>query len=289
MPNKNIFLIKMNHVRRQSFKPNLYTSSNNINQSVPQSDDEIIIKGENFKYAVNMNLLEEYLEHFKNQPNLKIHELSGSDREKFNTIVSHVQLLFNTPFYKKLYEKVECKFSNLEHVQPGTIGGYMSGCLVKSKFPGNPNCSPLCLNGIPNPKNLETHGPCSDRIIMAEYVTDSEGKSGYIFTSLKSGPDNHDSDEHTILYTNCKNIHDFKGFTPNEKDILYNMNVSNVQLYFMDSHTYSSIMNIHDIKTNKGTPVIAKEGKGMGLFLIIIIVILILLFLGWKFMSNKKY
>lgn len=283
----------MNHVRRQSFNPNMYTSSTNVQPNAVPENDEVIIKGDNINWAVNMKVIEQHLDHFRNHHHLKINELSGEDKEKFNTIVSSVQLLFNTPFYNKFYEKVKSRFENLEHVNPGTVGGYMSGCLIKSKFPGNPNCSPLCINGIPNPHNLETHGPCSERIVMAEYVTDHHGKSGYLFTTLRSESAHEKST--TIIYTNCKGIQDFKGFTANEKDILRNMKVSGVQLYFMESNTHSKVMDLNDVKSNQGHPhthndgktVATRSGSGSGLFFILIMIILIIIFCGWKYMSKK--
>ena len=120
----------------------MYTPQVGVKDVPVIDNDDIVIKGENINFKVDMKLLEKHLDYFRDQHHLKINELTGEDRERFNNIVSNVQLMFNTPFYKKFHQKIESRFGNLEHVNPGTIGGYMNGCLVKSKFPGNPNCSP---------------------------------------------------------------------------------------------------------------------------------------------------
>lgn len=293
----------MNRVQRQSFDPNMFKSMNeSSNEEDYRSNDNLVMKGTNGPIKVDMKIFTEHVKYFRQNANKKIDGLSSVEKEKFHTVVTSVTLLYDTPHYKNLFEIVEENFKDLDTINPGTVGGYFAGCIVKSKYPNNGTCSMTCMNAIPNPNSEK----CDQAIINADFVLDStSNKYEYKFRVLKDGNNNNEFSKPTIIYINAKSNNDFKGFNHEEKTKLRNMGATVIQMYGYSSESsnycdiYDIPTNIDNIKTRNNNSInngningnINNSDNGntnWGFAIVIIIIIILILYFGYRFISNKS-
>ena len=285
----------MQSARRQKFNPRKHDSSilsddsdNSFNFS--QSDDNsIVTKGKKDTLKVDMAKFSDVISHFRQSPHKRIDELEGADSDNFKLIVRYVELLYDTDAYPHLFKIVEDQFKDIDCVKPGTVGGYVSGCLVKSKFP-IPGCSPVCSNAIPIPKGSNKYDQCDQAVLLAE----KDGK-GYKFNVLKQS-DIENRDKPTIIHVNTTDVHAWSGFSKEEKDQLRSMDCETVHIYgYTDDCSrhvdlYGSAISLNDIKTrNVHREYESKEKISLAFILILIFLILIIAFFGWRLWNNGTY
>lgn len=286
----------MQRVQRQSFNPSEYDPSvisedSEYNVDFSQSDDgNIVTKGKKDTLKVDMGKFSEIISYFRQSPHKRIDELVGSDNDNFKLIVRYVELLYDTDAYPHLFKIVEEQFKDLECVKPGTVGGYLSGCLIKSKFP-IPGCSAVCSNAIPMPKGSSKYEQCDQAVILAE----KNGSNKYKFSVLKQA-DIENKDKPTIIHINTTDVHAWPGFSREEKEQLRSMGCTNIHIYgYTDDcnkhvDLYGSPINLDDVKIRNIHKIHDhKENVSFAVILILIILILIIAFFGWRLWSNKQY
>lgn len=278
----------MQRVQRQSFNPSEFDSS--MNEYSEKEDDSIVTKGKKNTLKLDKEEFSEIIANFRKTPHKRIDELNDSESDNFKLIVRYVELLYDTDLYHHLFKIVEDHFSDLESVKPGTIGGYLAGCLIKTKFP-IPGCSPVCANAIPFPKELEKQEQCDQAVILAE----KNDTNGYKFNILKQA-DIENKDKPTIIHVNVTDVHDWSGFNKDEKEKLRSLGCSNVHIYgYSDDQTrhvdlFGAPINIDDVKTrNIHKSHERKDNIGFGVILIVIILIIIIALFGYRLWSNNNF
>lgn len=272
----------------QAFNPLLYSSSNSpsvISYQDHRDDrtfDEIVTKGGNKNFNVDIDHFDSLCKKFRNKHHLKIKELRGEDKDDFNLVVSYVHLLRPTSYYNHFYDKVINYFGDLDRIVPGTVGGYFGGCLVKTTFDetSQGGCSAVCAGSIPRPKDDEGWSFCDKAVVFAEY-----GKKGYEFTMLKEAEDNEDLDP-CYLFVEQTSLKEFKGFSKNEIRKLTGMGIEYIHLVGCDENgteyveLYPDEINIHDIKSRH----IKSENSSLTwLIIIILLIIFLLIVLGYYY------
>jgi hypothetical protein len=203
-------------------------------------------------------------------------------------VISYVQLLHDTDYYKHLYRRIEDRFNDLTSVKPGTVGGYLAGCLI-----GAPqgNCSMTCAGAIPLPKGHEHHKPCDKAVIWCEWNV----KDGFSF-NISKHPDKAEDLNPVYLYVPCQSVHQFAGFNKAEKDKLSKLGINKVHLFGYNEECnkhvdlYGAPIDLKDVKLrsrvhnhehNRGS-------AGLAVLLVLIFLIIIILFFGWKLWNNKQ-
>ena len=159
-----------------------FISSDEVDENTNEEKfDEIVTKGGNKMFKVDIGHFDKLCEKFRNKCNIKIKNLTGRDKEDFKLMVSYVRLLYGTGYYEHLHEKVKKYFTDIPNVMPGTVGGYFGGCLVSTSFDDQPGCSLACAGSVPRPKDEEGWSFCDQAVVFA----DRDGNRGYTFTMLK--------------------------------------------------------------------------------------------------------
>lgn len=246
--------------------------------------DEIVTKGGKKVFKVDIGHFDNLCKKFQNKCDIPIKHLSGTDKEDFKLMVSYVRLLYGTNYYEHLHKKVVKYFGGLEHVQPGTVGGYFGGCLVSTSFDNQPGCSVLCAGAVPRPKDEEGWSFCDRAVIFAE-----RKRGGYDFTMLRE-PEHPDEMDPCYLFVEHTNLHDFSGFDKKEKDKLRDLGVDNLYLIGCDAdgteyvNLYDDVCNLYDIKHRRRKSTESDNSNvGLALVLIVVFLLLVAVLFGWRF------
>jgi hypothetical protein len=295
------------------FNQNRYSSSdsNNSSNSSSISDKETVEKGHKNVTKVDLGKFDDLCKKFKEKKDMKIKKLVGSDKEDFDTVVSYVHLLYETSYYPSLYEKVRKHFDNVTSVKPGTIGAYFAGCLVSLKDELNSNsntrndqsasagskagCHISCAGSIPLPKDEEGWSFCDKAVILAE-----KGEKGYVFSMVKPA---HSEEEMNpaYLFVDSKSLHEFRGFSKEEKDQIRALGCKKVKMVGYNSSssdvTYSDLYRepkaVHEIKHRHDRSVSSETNLSNdysligGILIVIVILIILLLLVGYKYMNRR--
>ncbi len=295
---KNVFnnyqLEQMNEVQSQTFNPFNYATTplpenNQENISdLEEKFDEIVTKGGKKVFKVDIGHFDKLCRKFKDKCDVRIKNLNGSDKEDFKLMVSYVRLLYGTNYYEHLHKKVERYFGDLDRVRPGTVGGYFGGCLASTSFDNHPGCAVSCAGSVPRPKDEEGWSFCDKAVIFAD-----REKDGYKFSVLKE-PEYDDELDPCYIFVEHTDLHDFEGFSREEKDELLRMGVDNLYLIGCDSNgteyinLYDEVCQLKDVKHRRSTNVNEdKSNLGLALILIVIFLLLVVLFFGWRFWDQK--
>ena len=279
------------------FNQNKYSYSSNSETE----SSETVEKGHKNVTKVDLGKFDELCKKFKEKKDIKIKKLVGQDKEDFDTVVSYVHLLYETSYYSSLYEKVRKHFDSVISVKPGTIGAYFAGCLISakednsssSKVNVNPGCNISCAGSIPLPKDEEGWSFCDKAVILAE-----KGETGYIFSIVKPANSEEEMDP-AYLFVDSKSLHEFKGFSKEEKDQIRALGCKKVKMVGYSSSfedvTYSDLYRepkaVHEIKHRSDRKAAAhkKEDSSLitGILILIVILIIILILVGYKYMSTR--
>lgn len=259
----------MSTPKKSSFKPGQYSlrakgnevkktlnSTSNMqmkgNKSRFDLDDTIVTKDGSDVLKIDVNALNDALTELRNNASKEIRELNGSTYDKYRTMVSYVNLLYDTDYYTVLHDLVKAKFADLKDIKPGTVGAYFAGCLLNPELPGFPKgCSPICSGSMPPPKDKIDQlqwGFCDNTVIWSTYSPQTQK---FEFTTLNTVPtqrgfgskDPVPNSDRALIFVNYNNINSFPGFTDDEKNILTNMGIRNVQLlgYTQNGEKYISL------------------------------------------------
>lgn len=254
-----------------------------------ESFDEIVTKGGKKVFKVDIGHFDDLCRKFQDKCDIPIRKLVGSDKEDFKLMVSYVEILYGTNYYENFYQKVIKYFGNLNHVKPGTVGGYFGGCLISTSFDDQPGCSPICAGAVPRPKDEEGWSFCDQGVVFADKNT-----NGYNFTLLKE-PERGREGDPCYLFVEHTDLHDFKGFSRKEKEKLKELGIHDVYLIGYDEDgteyvkLYEDVCNIYDIKHRVKQPQTSdKSNFDLAMILIVIFLLLVALFFGWRFW-DKNY
>lgn len=294
----------MKRVQRESFNPKEYESSmtdesdyeSNSYESdyFDTEDDNIVSQGDSRAFKIDVQKFENICDKFRKNPNLRIDKLEGNDKDDYDLIKSYVELLYDTEYYKYLYAKVEEKFKDLEKIKPGTVGGYLAGCLINDNYRGAPGCSLTCAGSAPLPNNGQDNQTCNKAVIWAEYITENNQNYGFNFDILKQAESPEELDPVYLYITSqnksFNNAHEFPGFSKSEKETLLNMGIKNIHLMSYTNECkyidlYGRPIELKDVKMRGKS---SNSNLGLAIVLILIFVLLIVLFFGWRLLKHKN-
>jgi hypothetical protein len=155
----------------------------------------------------------------------KISELKGEQKSWFDSLVNFVKILYGTPYFQKLYQKITEVFGNIQEIKPGTVSGYILGSILSrsfyKKYSPNSNddtwvCSPFSLNALPTLNQPE----CRYFVITLE--PDITGRKGYNLVMNKSS-----NEDKAIIFT----MSNFSGLTSEDKTKLKNYGITHVKVF----------------------------------------------------------
>jgi hypothetical protein len=171
----------------------------------------------------NSSSLENLLKNIYNFKDLKIRDLKGEQRISFDSLVNFVKILYGTPYFEKLQEKVNEIFGSIEEIKPGTVSGYVLGAILSRRFYQRYSrskddswiCSPYAMNSIPTPDQKE----CLYFVITIEYDKKT-GKYSLIMNK-------NSNEDRAIIFTTTA----FAGLTNEDKMKLKNYGINYVKVF----------------------------------------------------------
>lgn len=217
----------MSSKRRTGFKFGQYLTEKTDTVITMDSQRIVVSKGDVTK-TIDLSDLRELLKRLKTNKNLQVSKISGSIKEDYKTLVSHVTVLYDTDEYKVLFDEVKNIFNdvNEKNIKPGTIGAYCAGCILNA----DKGCSVLCNGALPKPKTEDSLEYCDYPVIWAKY---ENGK--YTFTGMNKSPKNE-----VMIYLEATSPF---AFSQEEKQELKRLGFSKVKLVHspMDGNTHKEI------------------------------------------------
>jgi hypothetical protein len=283
---------------------------------IPDSGNIVVSKGEKGPGSgdaetININLddIRNRLQRLRLVANDPIKNLSGSNQDDFRALVRYTQLLYDTPAYKILHDQVKQYFcasgnEDLNTIQPGTVGAYFAGCLVKTSFTEMPGCSVICAGSMPlppqstedvgiSPFGSEGQSPdilgnfCQYSVIWGIY----DGNN-YQFTTLHEAPNKDD----VIVFVDTSGAgNTFPGFTDDEKTLLSKFGAKRANLirYSKDSQNYTEILGgfVPLDKVPSRVSVLsnyqATSNSRNLLIILLILLVIVAIFIGWRIMNKS--
>ena len=287
-----------------SFNPSHYSE---LSESSIDVSSELVEKGHKNNVKVDMEKFEEMCKSFREKKDLKIKKLGGEDKKNFDLIVNYVHMLYGTPFYKKLFERVRKHFKNVTGSKPGTVGSYFSGCMNSVNNENNllPGCTVACAGSMPLPSDEDGWSFCDKAVIIGEKYDD-----GFIFSIVKPAENDEDYDPCYVFVEG-----EFSGLSADEKRSLQDLGCKRVKLVSYNGEDYSEIYekeiseieervsenNLKNSKSDESRE--SKESKEVykkkhshkendecskfWIFIIFLILIILLLFLVYRYYKMK--
>jgi hypothetical protein len=259
----------------------------------------ILTKEGGVEDVINLHDLRQKLAHLKENAHVKIRSLSGRLKEDLESLTQYVAWIYNSESYPVLYAEIQNYFHETDKYQPGTIGAYCGGCLVKRKDGlYSRGCSVICAGSIPPPYGDPDWDFCQDLVIWAVYNGD-----GYEFITLNEIEGS--EDDKAVVFIEQDSYDSFYGFSEAEKKTLEEHNLKQVRLVYYNPHgepMYKEISHgfiaIDKVKTRgvtpppapTPTPVPANGNYGWAWWMVIIIalVLLALFFFLCRCSSNAR-
>ena len=213
-----------------SFNPSHYSE---LSESSIDVSSELVEKGHKNNVKVDMEKFEEMCKNFREKKDLKIKKLYGEDKKNFDLVVNYVHMLYGTPFYKKLFERVRKHFKNVSGNKPGTIGSYFSGCMNAMSNSDNmlPGCTVACAGSMPLPQDEDGWSFCDKAVIIGE-----KSEDGYVFSIVKPAEDESDYDPCYVFLEG-----EFSGLSADEKRNLLDLGCKRVKLISYNGDDYKEI------------------------------------------------
>lgn len=226
-------------------------------------------------------MISKCLETLKKKENVPVDQLTGEDKQCFDTISTALSLVeSSSEFYDVLAKKIEKTFGSVENPEPNTVAGKLAGCLLDQSKIGVPiTCTPSCINSIKlSSEEMKNKGlkPCEYTVILGSLLSD-----GYIFTAI-----NNVRSSNALLYINSNS---FNGFTEGDlekfkEEFPY---VDKVTVVRALDHDYKILLDpvgvdkIPIVKENKKT----KQTNMTNILIVVAVLIIIIIML--YFLYNK--
>lgn len=274
----------MSRIQHKSFNPRHFKSSNE-NSSIDDSslEEKIFTKGDKKNnHSVDLAGIENDIETLLINPDVRIVDLEGTSKEKFQRVRLTAQMLYDTEWYKCFFDRLYKHCVLIKKPLPGTVGGYLCGCLASKNFPES-SCTPTCANGISFPKDTEGWKQCNKVVISAVYNNQT---NEYDFNIIKEAQNASEYDP-TYIYVDSEDIHTFKGFNYKEISFLENKGINNVKMFgtkvtdtgITHPSLYPDTIATDNIKMrNSNTNNNSNSGFSVAALIIFIILLLILIF-----------
>lgn len=202
---------------RSTFKLGSYVTSASGNASVPE---RIVVTKGGIVKTIDLTDLRSRIKRLRQNHNLEVKSLTGKLADDYNTLLSHITLLYDTPEYTTLFKEVKKVFEDVKEPNPGTIGAYCAGCLNQ---PDQKACSVICTgvsqNGpLPRPKSENGLQFCDYPVFWGVF-----SNGGYKFTDMNVKKEKTDA----IVYLEAPLVH---GFNQEEKNYFKKAGIHRVQL-----------------------------------------------------------
>lgn len=238
-----------------------------------------------------------------------IKNLKGTEAEDYRRLVRYTKLLYDTDAYKDYHAEIASAFKDITHVEPGTVGAYFAGCLMKANLPTHllPGCSVVCAGAMPPPKNGNDNYNCQYPVVWANVEN-----GNYQFVLLNGGSlmndhqghhNHNDQNRRVILYVASNRP--FSGLTDNEKKEL--VRIAHFNKYqsqsdkgepievnvirFSRNGNYEEVLNGFvplDKIPNRSSFLDGSNSNSLLMLVIAVIVILIIGFIVWKLYSSQR-
>ena len=265
------------------------TSKINKHKSGPRQDtltgQIILTKEGGAEDVINIEDLRRKLARLKENANVSIRKLSGSLKDDFDSLAQYVAWIYNTDSYPLLYAEIQGYFNEDNTYQPGTIGAYCGGCLVKRKDGLlTRGCTVICAGSIPPPYDDPDWDFCSDLVIWAVYNGENHD-----FTTLNEIED--ERDDKAIIFIEQDSLESFPGFSDAEKKTLKDNGLSQVRLVNynpesdpMYKEVSGGFVSIDQIRTRQTSspipaPIVSSQGWNWWMIIIVALIIIALFFL----------
>lgn len=275
--------------KRYTFKPKHHNYNNGEYLIDKYYQNNFTVKSDNvpnISHDVNTEIVEEMLNTLKDNKNNNIKDLTGKAKQTYETFISLVRCLKGTEAYNTLYAMVNECFKDEKNPIPGTILGYLKGCMVNDNNGESVGCNITCAQGLPPPDDHDCK--CKYKVILA-----TKRNNTYNFKVIQ----NSKSNRAIIYFTNCSNSKNFNGFAPSECNKLKELKVDEVKLRGICEITgsYNEITNgfvKHDMvkpKTKDNNNNDESDDNLTVLVIILIVLLLILLFIGWRILESQDH
>jgi len=183
----------------------------------------------------NSSSLENLLKNIYRIKDEKIKDLKGESRIFFDSLVNFVKILYGTPYFEKLQEKVNEIFGSIQEIQPGTVSGYVLGAILSRRFykrysKSNDDswvCSPYALSSIPTSDQKE----CLYFVITIEFDRRT-GKYSLIMNK-------NSNEDRAIIFTSTT----FAGLTNEDKMKLKNYGINYVKIFRIGPRDFFDIVS----------------------------------------------
>ena len=284
-----------------SFNPSHYSE---LSESSIDVSSELVEKGHKNNVKVDMEKFEEMCKNFREKKDLKIKKLGGEDKKNFDLVVNYVHMLYGTPFYKKLFERVRKHFKNVSGNKPGTIGSYFSGCMNAMSNSENmlPGCTVACAGSMPLPQDEDGWSFCDKAVIIGEKSDD-----GYVFSIVKPAEDDEDYDpcyvflegefsglsvdeKRNLVDLGCKRVK-LVSYNGDDYKEIYEKDVSEIEERVDNSQTKSDDSTSHEAPKHHSRHHKSKnendECSKFWIFIVFLILIILLLFLVYRYYKMK--
>ena len=196
---------------RVTFNPKKFKTASETDTSRGR---RIISKGPD-DYHIDLTDVESDVRTLRRHHEYKIKSLSGEIRACYERVKSAVALSNDSDWYPSFIDIVTRYFNDVEPI-PGTISGYMAGCLGND---GHYSCTPMCAGAIPGKRG----DPCHYPVLGAEYDRDNKY---FTFTYFSKG-----SGSDAYVFVDYDSLSSFPGFSHRDRDNLSSKKIRRVWIY----------------------------------------------------------
>lgn len=261
--------------------------NNGKNNDKKKKEDLIEIEykgGENEIYAVkkdgeiydfSLKYFRNFLQNLRPYADYLISSLSSERVSELSDIISARKILKGTKGYQLLLDEISKIFSDLEVVNPNTIGSYFRGCFINDNFPGNKVCNPRCSPGfLPEGEDED----CDSLVIIYQ-------KGKFIVSNEIA-----ETNGGAYIYVDGK---DFIGFKESDIKALEELGVKNVIMVYGSidgTNNYKEItgnLTLDQLPINNKDKNITPEKNQVSGWVIFIIIVVILVLIGVLIFRNK--
>lgn len=178
---------------------------------------------------INIDELRNVLTRLYSIRNKNLRNLNQQESKDFNLITSYISQYYGTDGYDMLYKEIVAKSSLNEKAKPGTIAGYLVGCLASPNEPIESGCSIECLTGAPTFSDTQDITKCDKNVVLA---VQDENKYNFIVLMKNENTDQ------AILYV----TQPFLSFSKEEQKELYDIGIKNVIISHYDNNVSNYII-----------------------------------------------